>query len=444
MNVRCFATVLALTLLGANAPITPLGAPDPRIVALVAAVSPTRVAGDDAQLVGFWTRNDFSETTSTKRRGVVAARDWIAAQFRKIAAKTDGRMSVRFDTYIQAKTARTPRAVKESSVIATLRGSEPGRVYVMSSHYDDCNGDCTNGTRAAPGADDNASGTSAVLEAARVMAQTHFRGTIIFACFDGEELGLWGSDHFTRELAAQHIHVLADLNNDIVGETAGGGGSEPHVIRVFSQALPHGAKLGLVNLLGSESDSPSRELSRFAAGIVPEYVAGFRVRQIFRADRLLRGGDQESFEEQGFPAIRFTESHENFTHQHQNVRIQNGIQYGDIERYIDPTYLADATRANVAALASLALGPAAPHRVRMVLAHLGYTTTLRWKRAADAVGYEILWRATTAPNRQHLRAVGDVTQAAVPASYDDFIFGVRSVDARGLRSPAVYPFPTRH
>ena len=438
---RVFAIAAALALLA----LAPAGShPDAQIVSMLSTVSAQRLLADDQRLVAFGTRNDFSETTSTQTHGVFAARDWLVRSFTRIAKTTDGRMTVRTDNYLQPKTHRTPRAVHESSVIAQLNGDEPGRSYVISSHYDDCNGDCTDGMDVAPGADDNASGTSAVLEAARVMATTHFRGTIYFVCFDGEELGLWGSAHLAAELKAQHAPILADLNNDIIGNTHGGGGaSEPNVIRVFSNALAPTAKPSQVNLLGFENDSPSRELSRYAAETIPLYLPNFHVRQIFRADRFLRGGDQESFQDQGFAAIRFVEPHENFFHQHQNVRISNGIQFGDLPQYIDASYLKRATQANIATLASLALGPAPPAKVQIVLAHLGYTTTLRWAKADDATSYEIVWRRTTSPVWEHVQSVTGATQAVVNASYDDFIFAVRSVSANELRSPAVYPVPSR-
>ncbi|HEY1654890.1 MAG TPA: M20/M25/M40 family metallo-hydrolase [Candidatus Tumulicola sp.] len=432
----------AVPIAGATIPdAIPAISPDPTIAAMVANVSAARLKRTDDTLVAFGTRNDFSETTSTAARGVFAARDWIAAQFAGIAATSGGRMSVALDTYVQPKTARTPRSVTESSVIATLRGDEPDRMYVMSSHFDDCDGRCTDGSGVAPGADDNGSGVSAVLEAARVMATTHFRGTIVFACFDGEELGLWGSNHYARELAAGHAPVLAVLNNDIVGSSHGGDGVvEPDVIRVFSQALPAGASLDRINLVGSENDSPSRELSRFVAEIVPAYVPNFSVRQIFRDDRFLRGGDQESFQDAGYAsAIRFVEAHENFVHQHQDVRVDNGVQYGDLPQYIDPAYLQRATAANVAALATLALGPASPASVQLVASRLGYDSTLRWKPGANAVSYEIVWRATDASQWQFVRDAGNVTEATVAVSKDDDILGVRSVGRNGLRSPAVYP-----
>jgi Peptidase family M28 len=444
MKTLALAGAMVLAALGSDNPMPAL-APFAPIATMVGGVQANRLMTADERLVAFGTRNDFSERSSSRDHGVFGARDWIAAEFQAIAATTDGRMSVALDTYLQPRTAKTPRAVTESSVIATLRGTEPGRVYVMASHFDDCDGRCIDGLGTAPGADDNASSVAAVLEAARVMASTHFRGTIVFACFDGEELGLWGSNHFAHELAARRVPVLAVLNNDIIGNSTGGdGASEPNVIRVFSQALPAGTDIERVNLVGSENDSPSRELSRFIAEIVPVYLPDFSVRQIYRADRFLRGGDQESFQAVGFAAaIRFVEAHENFAHQHQDVRVEDGVQYGDLPQYIDKEYLRRATQANVAALATLALGPASPMGAQMVLRRLGYDSTLRWQPAADAVSYEIVWRPTDASQWEHSRNVGNVSEATVPVSKDDYVLGVRSVDSNGLRSPAVYPVAAR-
>jgi hypothetical protein len=444
MKMLALGGALLLGATGAEASLPSLTPYSP-IASMVGAVQADRLKSSVEKLVGFGTRNDFSERTSTPEHGVFGARDWIAQRLNAIAATTNGRMSVTLDTYLQAKTPRTPRAVTESSVIATLRGTAPGRIYIMSSHFDDCDGRCTDGAGTAPGADDNGSSVAAVLEAARVMAAMQFSGTIVFACFDGEELGLWGSNHYARELAAAHAPVLAVLNNDIIGNSVGGdGASEGNVVRVFSQGIPSNAQIDRVNLVGSENDSPSRELSRFIAELVPVYLPGFEVRQIFRADRFLRSGDQESFQDAGYAAaIRFVEAHENFTHQHQDVRVENGVQYGDLPQYIDAEYLRRVTQANVAALATLALGPAAPDGAQMVLHKLGYDSTLRWKPAAGAVSYEILWRTTDAPQWEYARNVGDVTQATVPVSKDDYVLGVRSVDANGLRSPAVYPVATR-
>ncbi|MDQ2864749.1 MAG: M28 family metallopeptidase [Candidatus Eremiobacteraeota bacterium] len=445
-SLCAFIAIAAVTSGGPLCAATDLPAvpTDPLISAMVAQVDAARLEATDTKLVSFGTRNDFSETTSTSTHGVFGARDWIAGEFRNIALGSRGRLTVAFDDYVQEKTPRTPRSVKESSVIATLRGDEPGRTYVLSSHYDDCNGDCTNGTRVAPGADDNGSGVAAVLEAARIMAPSHFAGTIIFACFDGEELGLWGSGHFAKTLRAANEPVAAVLNNDIIGNSIGGDRlSEPGVVRVFSEALPSGALDARVNAIGSENDSPARELSRFIDATTPQYVPSMKVRQIYRADRFLRGGDQESFSAQGYAAIRFVEAHENFTHQHQDVRVTNGVQYGDLLPFNDWQYLARVTQVNIAALAALALGPAAPANAQLVTRRLGYDSTLRWRRAPHATSYEILWRSTDAPNWQFARNVGNVTQATVPVSKDDYVLGVRAVDAAGRRSVASYPAPVR-
>ncbi len=443
MNVARILSVSAILALSvASASARP--AVDPRITAMVQAVSASDLRAYDMRLVDFYTRNDFSEDMNSPTRGVFAARDWIKAQFDAAAAKSGGRMTVALDTYLQDKTPRTPRAVTESSIIATLRGDEPGPTYVMSSHYDDCDGDCTDGRGFAPGADDNGSGASAVMEAAKVMASGQFHGTIIFAVFDGEELNLWGSDHFARELKAAQTNVIADLNNDIIGTSnAPAGSPDRHTVRVFSQGIPDDAKVSAVDAAGSENDSPSREIARFVKNVSEQYVAPMTATLIYRADRFRRGGDQESFTAQGFPAIRFVEIHEVYQHQHQNVRVENGVQYGDLPQYNDWNYLANVTRMNVAALAALALGPDQPGTAQIMIDRLTNDSTLRWKPAARAASYEIVWRDTTAPLWQHAKNVGNVTQATVPVSKDNYILGVRSVDANGLVSPAVYPAAVR-
>jgi hypothetical protein len=447
MRIRLLLFIVPFFALAATA-ASAAGPTDPRIDAMVNAVSAAELRSIDTTLVGFGTRNDFSETLNSKTRGVFAARDWIRAQFERAALASNGRMTVALDTYVQPKTSFTPRAVTESSVIATLRGGEPGPVYVMSSHYDDCNGDCTNGAGNAPGADDNGSGTSAVIEAARVMAgMPPFRGTIIFATFDGEELGLWGAHHFAGELKAQGANVVADLNNDVVG-TPNTSGPDRDVIRLFSPALPAGATPALVNLYGTENSSPSRELARFVGEVVPQYVPGTTMRQIYRADRFGRGGDQEEFQAVNYPAVRFVEAHEDFYHQHKNVRVENGVQYGDLLKYIDFDYLARVAQANVAALSALALGPEMPQDVEMPYhglgyQHLGNDSTLTWQRAPGAATYEVLWRDTSSPVWQHVQNVGDVTQVTLPVSHDDSILAVRSVGRDGLFSVAAYPKPVR-
>jgi Peptidase family M28 len=445
----CCALALCATLpLLAAATPTGDGMPplqrDPTIERAVDAVSPGRLRELDTRLVGFGTRNLFSNDQSSNVRGVYAARAWIAAQFRSIAAASGGRMTVAYDTYMQPKTERIPRAVEVSSVIATLKGSDPSRgTIVISSHYDSRNSEGNDPIKDAPGADDNGSGTVCVLEAARVLATLHPAATIVFATFDGEEQGLFGSAHYAKRLHDEGVEVEANLNNDIMGASVGHDGeSAPNDVRVFSAALPAGASVERVNVLGSENDSPARELARFVKETSEAYVPPMKATLIYREDRFLRGGDQESFSAQGYPAMRFVEAHENFDHQHQDIRVENGVQYGDLLQFVDFDYLARVTRMNVAALATLALAPHRPEATILVR-DLGYGTTLSWKPVSGAVAYEIVWRATDEPTWTHLQAAGDVTSYALPVSKDDFIFGVRALDTAGHRTVAAYPTPTR-
>jgi len=418
---------------------------DPQIASMVAAVNATSLRHWDSGLLVFGTRNLFSEQLKDPKRGVFAARDWIKSEFENIAATNGGRMSVALDEYTQPKTENTPRDVLVSSVVATLKGDDPSsRTYVMTSHYDSRNSDGNDATKDAPGADDNGSGVSAVLEAARVMAPHHFHGTIIFATYDGEEQGLFGSAHHAKVLHDAGVPVLANINNDIMGSSmAQEGTSDPNEVRLFSEALPPGETPKHVNALGAENDSPSRDLARFVKSVSEAYVPTMRARLIFRSDRFLRGGDQQSFAAQGFAAVRFVEPHEDYRHQHQDVRIENSVQYGDLQRYMDFDYLTRVTRMNVAAIASLALGPAQPQKVEMLTKVLAYDTTLRWTAVPGARSYEVLWRATAAPLWEHSRIVGNVTQFTLPVSKDDFVFAVNAVDAQGRHSPAVFPVPVK-
>jgi hypothetical protein len=423
----------------------PSPAADPAISALLAQISPARLQATDTKLIAFGTRNTFSEA-SPPGRGVFAARDWIAAQFRQIAAATGGRMTVALDEYTQPPdNKRIPRAVKISSVIATLHGDEPGgRTYVMCSHFDSRNTDNSDGTNDAPGADDNGSGTSAVLEAARVMAGLHPHATILFATYDAEEQGLLGSNHHAQALKAAGVDVQGALNNDIVGASVGDRGQHnPNLVRIFSEALPAGADPARVDVIGSENDSPARELARYASAIAATYLPGFDGKMINRADRFLRGGDHESFSKAGYAAIRFVEPVETFAHQHQNLRTEGGIQYGDLQRFMDFHYLAQVTRVNVAVLASLATGPGRPTNTVVDVHDLSNDTVLRWSAVPGAVRYQVVRRPTTAPTWTDVTDTGNATTITLPISKDDFIFGVRAVDAAGRAGVPAYPQPQR-
>ena len=418
---------------------------DAGITAIMAQVSAARLRATDEHLVAFGTRNTFSEA-GPPGRGVFAARDWIAGQFRAIAAGTDGRMTVTLDEYTQhADGKRVPRDVKISSVIAALRGDEPGgRTYVMSSHYDSRNTDDADGTRDAPGADDNGSGTAAVLEAARVLAGTHPHATLIFATYDAEEQGLFGSAHHAQTLRAAGADVQGDLNNDIIGASVGDRGEKnPGLVRIFSEALPLGADPHRVNVVGSENDSPSRELARFARSIGDPDVPGLQGELIYRADRFLRGGDQESFTAVGYPAIRFVEPVETFAHQHQDVRVEGGVQYGDLGRFMDFEYLAQVTRYNVAVLSALANGPGRPAKAWVTTKELTNDTTLGWATVPGAVRYEVARRRTTDALWTSFTDAGHTNTVTLPYSKDDWLFGVRAVDAQGRAGVVAYPVPQR-
>src|SRR5580765_9090971 len=302
--MRRLPLALVCLVLTAPAQAAPQPALDPAIAAALAKVSAERLKADDARLVGFGTRNTFSEKMGA-HRGVFAARSWIADQFREIAKASHGRMTVAYDTHVHpADGKRVPRDVEISSVVATLKGDEPGgRTYVISSHYDSRNSDNADITQDAPGADDNGSGTSAVIEAARVMAGLQMHATVIFATYDSEEQGLLGSAHHAAALKAAGVDVQGDLNNDIVGASVGDQGEKnPGTVRIFSQAIAAGADPARVNLVGNENDSPSRELARYAQEIGDRYQPDFRGELVFRVDRFLRGGDHLSFNAQGFPA----------------------------------------------------------------------------------------------------------------------------------------------
>jgi hypothetical protein len=443
MRVLVTALALLTSIEAAQAASKP--GPDPAITAIVAKVSAEHLKATDTKLVAFGTRNTFSERMGEKR-GVFAARSWIADQFREIAKASNGRMTVEYDSYVQkADGKRIARDVEISSVIATLKGDEPGgRTYVMSSHYDSRNSDNADTTLDAPGADDNASGTSAVIEAARVMAALPTHATIIFATYDSEEQGLFGSAHHAAGLKTAGVDVEGDLNNDIVGASVGDQGEKnPDQVRIFSEAIANGADPAKVNAIGNENDSPSRELARFAKEVGDRYQSDFHGEMVFRADRFLRGGDHESFNASGFPAIRFTEPVETFTHQHQNVRTENGVEYGDLQKYMDFDYLARVTRYNVSVLASLAVGPGRPASASILTKELDNRTQLTWTAVPGAASYEVVRRKTTDAVWTEATDVGNVTAVTMPFSKDNWLFGIRAVDAQGHRGVPAFPLPVR-
>jgi len=402
------------------------------------------------KLVSFGTRNTLSEQNNPTR-GIGAARDWLYAEFLKAAEASNGRMTVEKQSYEQAKAQRVPEPTVITNVVATLKGSQPeatDRIYVVSGHYDSMCNSPTDAKCDAPGANDDASGTAAVLEMARVMAKYEFDATIVFMAVAGEEQSLLGSTHFAEQAKQKNWNVDAMFTNDIVGNTLGGNGLRDRgQVRVFSEGVPSNetaAEATTRRSVGGENDSASRQLARFIKETGDAFVTGFKVMMIYRRDRYGRGGDHIPFLERGYPAVRFTEVNEEFRHQHQNVRVENGVQFGDLPEFVDFAYVANVARVNAASLAALAWAPSRPKGVMIAAQRLSNDTELRWEanKEPDLAGYEVVWRETTDAVWTNSKPVGNVTSFTMKGmSKDNYFFGVRAIDKDGNRSPVTYPRP---
>jgi hypothetical protein len=404
------------------------------------------------KLVSFGTRNTLSEQDNPTR-GIGAARDFLYDEFQKIAATSNGRMTVEKQTFEQPKAARIPEPTMLTNVIATLKGTQAEsaeRIYVVSGHYDSMCSSPTDAKCDAPGANDDASGTAAVVEMARVMAKKEFDATIIFMCVPGEEQGLLGAAYFAEQAKQKNINIEAMFTNDIIGNTLGGNGVRDNkTVRVFSEGVPSNEtqqEAATRRSVGGENDSQSRQLARFIKETGDRLVPTMKVMMVYRRDRYGRGGDHIPFLERGFAAVRFTEPNEDYTHQHQNVRVENGIQYGDLPEFVDFAYVANVARINAASLAQLALAPARPKNVGLLTRGLGNDTDLQWdaNKEPDIAGYEIVWRDTTSATWTNSLYIGNVTKyTAKGMSKDNYFFGVRAVDKEGNKSPVTYPKPAR-
>jgi hypothetical protein len=423
-------------------------APDRELRAIMNEIDPARIEATIRTLVSFGTRHTLS-AQNDPNRGIGAARDWIAEQMRTYARASGGRMTVTVPSYIQQPAERIPRPTRISDVVATLRGSvDPTRTYVVSGHYDSRVFDVMDFEKDAPGADDDASGVAVSMELARVMATRRPDCTLVFAAVAGEEQGLYGSTFLARRLKAQGADVQGMFTNDIVGNSrADDGHREPHSLRLFAEGPPSTEDedtRALRLLIGGENDSPARELARFVNEVAGYRTTRMNIRMIYREDRFLRGGDNIPFLEQGWPAARFTEPNENFAHQHQDVHMEDGVQFGDLPRFVDFRYVARVAKVNAAWMWSASQAPGMPRDVLVEASGLTNDTTLMWTRDDDAnlAGYEVVWRPTINPFWTHAMRVGKVSSATVDLSKDNVVFGVRAVGKRGHRSPAVFPFPT--
>jgi peptidase M28-like protein len=433
-----------------------LEAADPQISAALHDISAARIQQTIEKLVSFGTRQTLSsDMPASSGKGASAAAAWIQSEFERYSKDCGGCLEVKTDEFTQEPGPRVPQPTKLTNVYAVLRGTDPanaGRVVLVTGHYDSRNSDANDATNPAPGANDDGSGTAVSLECASVLSKHRFPATIIFLTVAGEEQGLYGSAHFAKMALAQGWNIEAVLNNDIVGgdRTPGDTMQDSHIVRVFSEGIPTTAgekQLKTIRALGGENDGPSRQLARYIASVSKTYLPPtvFQPLMVFRRDRYLRGGDHFSFNEQGFAAVRLTEFRENYNHQHQNVRTENGVEYGDLPKFVDYDYTANVARLNAATLASLASAPAPPANVRLLTKELQNDSTVVWEPSPGglATGYEVLWRDTAASDWQHLKAVGNVTRATLPVSKDNVVFAVRAVDAKGHYSLVVVPMPER-
>ncbi|MGH3877590.1 MAG: M20/M25/M40 family metallo-hydrolase [Actinophytocola sp.] len=400
------------------------------------------------KLVSFGTRHTLSSQDDPVR-GIGAARDWILAEMTKNAEASDGRMTVELQSYIQEPDGdRIPVPTRITNVMATLRGSNsPERLYVVSGHYDSRVTDPNNFAADAPGADDDASGVAIVMEMARVFAKRRPEATMVFTAVAGEEQGLYGARHMARLYKEAGTDVQGMFTNDIVGSsTADDGTRDPRTVRLFAEGVPTAETPEEGNVrraVGGENDSPARQLARFVREVADNDATGMNVRVIYRRDRYLRGGDHIGFLEQAYPAARFTEPNEDYAHQHQDVRVEDGKQFGDLIEFCDFAYMLRVAKVNTAALWSLATAPGTPKNVRVLTSALTNNTDLVWDRGTepDLAGYEVVWRETTAPEWTDVIRVGDVTSTSIDMSKDNVFFGVRAVDRAGRRSPVAFPRP---
>src|SRR5215216_420866 len=420
------------------------------IAGIVRELDARNIEASIRKLVSFGTRNTLSEQNDPKR-GIGAARDWLYAEFLKAAEASGGRMTVEKQSYEQQKAPRVPQPTIITNVVATLKGTQPestDRIYVVSGHYDSMCSSPTDAKCDAPGANDDASGTAAVLEMARVMAKHQFDATMVFMVVAGEEQSLLGSTHFAEQAKQKNWNIDAMFTNDIVGNTLGGNGVRDRgTVRVFSEGVPSNettAEATTRRSVGGENDSASRQLARFIKEIGEANVPQMKVMMIYRRDRYGRGGDHIPFLERGYPAVRFTEMNEEYKHQHQNVRVENGVQFGDLPEFVDFAYVANVARVNAASLAALAWAPSRPKGVTIVAQRLSNDTELRWdaNKEPDLRGYEIVWRETIDAVWTNSKPVGNATSFTMKGmSKDNYFFGVRSIDKDGNRSPVTYPRP---
>lgn len=436
---------LALAGQAADAQVPP--AVDPRIYDIVASASPDRVEADIRALAGFGTRNTFSDTVSDSR-GIGAARRWIKAEFDRISESCGGCYEVTYQRSLVTPedSRRIPGDTWVVNVLAVKRGTvNPNRYVIMSGDIDSRASDASDGESDAPGANDNASGMAGAIEAARLLAEYEFGSTVMLAGLSGEEQGLWGGRRMARAAREEGWEIAGVLNNDMIGNIEGVDGViENNTFRVFSEPTPAGdteRDHARRRVFGGEVDGPSRQLARYVAATADMYVPNLDPIMIYRLDRFGRGGHHRPFNDEGFAAVRIMETHENYVRQHQDIRTENGIAYGDVVEGVNFDYAAKMTALNAAVLARMAWAPPPPSNVRIGGA-VRPSTTLAWEAPDDprVAGYKVYWRDTTAPQWQRSRWVGDVARWTLEGLVvDNYLFGVAAVGTDGNESPVAYP-----
>ncbi|MCZ2459713.1 MAG: M28 family metallopeptidase [Chitinophagales bacterium] len=424
---------------------------DSEIEKMVGEVSKDSLRSYITQLVSFHTRNTLSTQTDPKQ-GIAAARLWVLNKFNEFAKQSNGRLTAFIDTTTYKKDGRrVNRDIILGNVVATLKGTDPNddRILIISGHLDNMRSNVMDSTGFAPGANDDGSGTSAVIECARVMSKHTFPVTVIFVAVSGEEQGLLGSTYMAEKAKKENWNIEAVLNNDVVGSN---NSSETNIInntkvRVFSEALSvsdTGRVLARIRSLGLENDGRARQLARYVKETGERYVDNLEVVMIYRQDRFLRGGDHMPYIQRGFTAVRITEMNENFYHQHQDVRTENGIQYGDLPDYMDFEYLRKNTCMNLSTLTNLAKAPSMPQEVKLEVRRLTNYTDLSWKapKSGKVKGYYVLMRETTSAFWQKKYFTTD-TKMELPYSKDNYFFAVQAVSNDGNESLAAVPMPGR-
>jgi hypothetical protein len=450
------ATTVAVPLLSAATPASaatlPKSEPDADLRRLLSQIDPARIEATITRLVQFGTRHTSSSQTDPVR-GIGAATTWVFQQMQAIAATSSGRMTVQRQSFAQpAVPPNLPVASTITNVIATLQGTaSPQRYYVITGHLDSRVTDVTDSTSDAPGADDDASGVAVVLELARLFATRQFPGTLVFATVDGEEQGLFGSAFMAAQMKKAGADVQGMFSNDIVGASQAFDGTkpDPFSVRLFVEGVPaadSAAQISLIEEVGGENDGDTHQLARFVTSVAPASLTGMNIRVIWRRDRYLRGSDHVSFQAQGYPAARITEPRENFNHEHRDVEVIGGVDFGDRLEFVDFRYTARVAKVNAAALWALATNPATPKNVQIhVTPPAGFAgindTVLTWDAnpETDLSGYEVVTRETSAPDWTQSIPVGNVTSVTLDIAKDNLQFGVRAVDKAGHRSPVGFP-----